>query len=202
MRKMVLILVVLMVSLTSCKKDEMTTTAEGAVYEVNSSTPVPDAKVSIARVKRYTYATTYTVLDTTTADSQGRYSINSTSSNIDLIVYAQKDGYWWTRIRENENNVTPGENNKLNIEMTPHSWVRINYDQLDKTHGVYINRIEGTVRIDGFSLISDTSVISRTYGNKEVKLSTFYNISGQQVKQEIIAVTTGSHDTTDVDISF
>ncbi|TNE29551.1 MAG: hypothetical protein EP346_05850 [Bacteroidetes bacterium] len=204
MKPLILISLLSIACLTSCKKDEMTTVAEGHVYEVNSTTPIPGAKVYIAREKRYTYGIKFIKLDSTICNENGKFKLSSTSSNIDLVIYTdKKDGYFdMLEDKLNVPELTPGEYNRINVHPIPYAWVRINYDQLDPTHGVYINRITGTGRIDGFSLTSDTSAISRTYGNNDVELSTFYNVSGQQVNHEYISETTGSHDTTEVDISF
>ncbi|TNE29550.1 MAG: hypothetical protein EP346_05845 [Bacteroidetes bacterium] len=202
MKPLILISLLCIASLASCKKDEMTTVAEGHVYEVNSTTPVPGAKVYIARIKKYRFNTRFFNLDSTISNDKGKYYIKSTSSNIDLILYAEKEGYYnMLEDRHHLTKVTPGENNHRNVYPIPPAWVRINYDQLDPTHGVYINPIPGG-RVDGIELISDTSVIARIWGSSKVELNTFHFVNGDLLSHEEEFVMTGSHDTTDVDISF
>lgn len=201
MKKSLTIASIFLVSLTSCSHDEMTTTAEGYVYEINSTTPIPNAKVYIAREKLYRFNTKYILLDSTTCNANGKYKLSSTSSNVDLVLFAKKDGYY-DMLVDIETNLTPGEYNSRNIYPIPPAWVRVNFDQLDLTHGIAINPPIGSNLLQSVNFSNDTSQVIKTYGNSVIELSTFYYENANLIKQEYHTVTTGSRDTTDINLSF
>lgn len=183
----------------------MTTIVEGQVLESNSTTPVAGAKVYIAREKSYTLNTRYFKLDSTISDLNGRFYLKSTSPNIDLVVYAVKEGYFkMLEDRENLTHVIPDENNRKNIYPIPYAWVRINYHQLDPSHGISINPPAGSDLLNSIVFANGNETrISRIYGNSlDDHLSTFYYEWGNLLYAEPIPIKTGSHDTTDIEISF
>lgn len=207
MKKLLSLSVLVLVGLTSCNNDDyfQETNITGFVFEDNAPvlTPVPNALVELVWVEHFTINTRYRHIDTVRTNASGYYSITAKTPNEDLMVWVPEAKTYFPTLDKDSHhrNVKFGSSNQRNLYITPISWVRINYDQLDPTHGVYINPIAGG-RIDGFSLISDTSVISQIWGNSAVDLSTFYNISGQQIEQKYITVNSGSSDTTEVNISF
>lgn len=201
MKRIILLLLTLGL-LASCERDHITT-ATGRVYNINTNIPVPGAKVKIAKRISSTFNVRYIDLDSTTADSQGRFDLTVTQDvSKSLIVYAEKEGYFSMLLGTPKSNLNDDEANSINLYPVPHAWVKINYDQLDPNHGIEINPPSGSKRLFGFVLISDTSVVSRIYGSMNEDLSTFFFDNAVQIKHERIPVQTGIHDTVEVNIAF
>lgn len=200
--KKLLLFAALVGVLSSCNRDHITS-ATGRVYNVNTNIPVPGAKVKIAKRVSSTYNVRYLDLDSTTADSQGRFDLTVTQDvSKSLFVYAEKEGYFSMLLGSPKSNLNDDEANSINLYPVPHAWVKINYDQLDPTHGIVINRPSGTQRLTSFRLALDTTVYSRIYGSMNEELSTLYYENAVQIKHEYIPVQTGIHDTVEVNISF
>ncbi|KAB2807671.1 hypothetical protein [Phaeocystidibacter luteus] len=200
--KRILLLLFTLGLLASCNSDHVTT-ATGRVYIINTNIPIPGAKVKIAKRISSTFNVRYIDLDSTTTDSQGRFDLTVTQDvSKSHIVYAEKEGYFSMLLGSPNSNLNDDEANSINLYPVPQAWVKINYDQLDPNHGIHINRPSGTNRINGFTLINDTSVVSRIYGSMNEELSTFFYKNTTQIKHERIPVQTGIHDTVEVNIAF
>ncbi|KAB2814660.1 hypothetical protein [Phaeocystidibacter luteus] len=200
--KQVLLFLFTLGLLASCNSDHVTS-ATGRVYNINTNIPVPGAKVKIAKRISSTFNVRYIDLDSTTADSQGRFDLTVTQDvSKSLIVYAEKEGYFSMLLGSPNSNLNDDEANSINLYPVPHAWVKINYDQLDPNHGIVVAKPSGSERLYSMSLASDTFAISRIYGSGTEDIDVFYNVSGTQIKHELIPVQTGIHDTVEVNIAF
>lgn len=206
--KKLIVFAALLVALYSCDEappSHAQTSVSGVVYEggVAEKIPISNALVEFVWIDRRVLNTIYHHLDSARTDEEGRFKVSALAPNEPLYVHVvDSDGYFNNLIYEQpRKNVEFGEADSRDLHILPNSWVKIQYDQLDPNHGLGVNELPGSKRLNSYALSSDTTILERALGNSSLSLNLFYFDSGNQLSHESRTINTGSHDTLSISIS-
>lgn len=122
----ILLLVLLILGVNSCSKEDYRTAIHGRVLNINSTDPVPNVKVYLAG----SFDGIYSIVDSTIADENGYYSLAHESPHVQRYnaqAFSPEHAPWhsvespisWS------NDFPPTTKGKMNIYLIPRSWLRI-----------------------------------------------------------------------------
>ena len=161
MKKYIILLILIITALTSCKKDKDKLSGnaiQAGIYvkQYKTETPIANAMILITRGAPHIGFGT-TILDTLYTDANGRVAYNKVvDQNYLYFAEAYKEGFFDTHNAQVL--VTPGEKNfTTTIFMYAHSWVKLHvknvnpYDQFDY---ITIQSFCNTFYLQGISIDS------------------------------------------------
>jgi len=122
----ILLLVLLILGVNSCSKEDYRTAIHGRVLNINSTDPVPNVKVYLAG----SFGGIYSIVDSTVADKNGYYSLEHESSHPSWYkaqAFSPEHAPWYDVDAPIDwsNGFTPSTKGKMNIYLVPRSWLRI-----------------------------------------------------------------------------
>lgn len=189
--------------LFSCEKEEPSfTEISGQVFEygTNQEVKVSNALVFFQWRVPKTYGAEIYLIDTVRTDGDGRYTIKANAPDKNLYVFASASNYYDNGDLAMLPNIIHGKSQTVNMDLIPHSWIKITAKNTGVHSNMNINTPMGALQ--GHQISSDTIIIAGpVYGNSEVELQIFKYQNGLNETESHI-VKTIAHDTVSLEVSF
>tara|TARA_R110002050_G_scaffold91753_1_gene192425 strand:+ start:466 stop:1080 length:615 start_codon:yes stop_codon:yes gene_type:complete len=198
------IILALFIIFFSCKKEEPSyTEVSGSVYEqgTNNTKTVANALVELQWRIPKTYGAEVYHLDSVRTDENGRFKLSADAPSKNLYVFASAYRHFPGGELTMRPNVKRGQNQKVNIELTPYSWIKMNIVNTLGNDRIGINRILGG-GVDNFFSSKDTTFYSIALGNSSIYISCFRYKTPNLRESTQYAVNTIGQDTVEVYIEF
>jgi len=148
-----------------------------------------------------TYGAETFFLDSVRTDENGRFKLSADAPSENLYVFASAYRHFPGGKLTMRPNVKRGQNQKVDIELTPYSWIKMNVLNTLGNDRIGINRILGG-GVDNFFSSNDTTFYSVALGNKSIDVICF-RYKAPNFRESIqYAVNTIGQDTVVVTIEF
>tara|TARA_R110001592_G_scaffold243783_1_gene505015 strand:- start:260666 stop:261274 length:609 start_codon:yes stop_codon:yes gene_type:complete len=196
------VILALLILVISCEKEESSyTEVSGVVYEqgTNNTKTVANALVELQWRIPSTYGAETFFLDSVRTDENGRFKLSADTPSENLYVFASAYRHFPGGKLTMMPNVKRGQNQKVDIELTPYSWIKLNIHKSLGNDYIRINSIPGGNY--GYFSSSNDVYYSTALGNRTIEISCFRIKDGIQSTAQYYVNTIGQ-DTVEVTIEF
>ena len=197
------VILALVILVISCKKEESSyTELSGIVYEqgTNNTKTVANALVELQWRIPSTYGAETFFLDSVRTDENGRFKLSADAPSENLYVFASAYRHFPGGELTMRPNVKRGQNQKVNIELTPYSWIKMNIRKTLGNDYIGISPLPGG-GVDSHIITKDEIIISRAYGNRVIQIPCFLFLNDSMQPIQYYCNTKGQ-DTVEVNIEF
>jgi len=156
----------------SCTKEDHISRVHGVVYNLNSTDPIPGAKVYIAGENNGIFQ----IVDSTVADEEGRYILSNDEpkfSRYNLQAFSPNHAPWYyvsIPINWGYDFWSPYKG-PMDIYLVPRSWLRIRAVKVSNAEALFINPIWD--RFPVATTADDITFLWAAPGNQELVLPCF-----------------------------
>jgi len=159
--------------LLSCTKEDRLSRVHGIVYNLNSTDPIPGAKVYLAED---IYNGGYPIVDSTIADEDGRYVLSHESAQFQrylIQAFSPNHAPWDDKNVPIDWNYDFGApfKGRLDIYLVPRSWLRVRAVKVSNAEALFINPIWD--RFPVATTADDITFLWAAPGNQELVLPCF-----------------------------
>ena len=130
-------LLLISISLTSCKscKKNTKTTVSGLIVDSVTGNPIANAKVFLGQLESGTYGITAATVDETTSDDYGRYNFDFDAiKNKDYAIIAKAEHYFETESVSDYQLEEGKKNESFNIQLKPKAVIKIHVKKIDMSY--------------------------------------------------------------------
>lgn len=126
----------ILISITSCKKEDGNYTLTGKITNGNSAEPMSGVNVKIMKqtVSDGTFGGTFSTATSTSTDASGMYELTWARENFSALrVVAEKNQYITRTINLTVDNFSPGETVNQNITIYPEAFIAVSIQNTGET---------------------------------------------------------------------
>lgn len=181
----IIVLLILLISLISCKDKQITYELIGTITDINTGSPINNAKISISQKEVTTTALNpnYVFVTKTTSNSDGNYNLlYNREKVIDFKLEIESDNHYFYETIILPNDLSTETATKNDFELTAKGWVKVRLINSDPEDGEQLNFYKHNVKTgcedcceNGYTIINDqtpdTNFTCPIVGNNYFKYS-------------------------------